>query len=222
VLQQIARVAVVVLVLSSSALAQFAGGAAFSMFPTSDLGPVTNNLVITNSPTGFTVTGQVLITVPLAPPSNAGFLVEWVIDRPLTSSFAFSNWTTTTDLDGFSSPPAGVVGNTSGQVTTEFTEPGMQGPSLSSLPMTLTNGAATWTLLTNTSGTFSGATPGAPTYYLRQHFWLDGVYDSGPGGTWTIDVPARSTIHQVPEPATLGVISTLGSLLLMRRRFRRA
>jgi hypothetical protein len=222
VLKQVARAAVALVVLSSSALAQFAGNAVFSMPPTSDLGPVTNNLVITNNLTGFTVTGQVLVNVPPAPPSNAGFLVEWVIERPLLPSFVFSNWTTTTDLDGFSAPPAGVVFNTNGQVQTEFTEPGMQSGSLSSLPMTLTNGAATWTLLSNTSGIFSGATPAGPTYFLKQHFWLDGVYDSGPGGTWTIDVPVVSSINQVPEPATLSGISTLGSLLLMRRRSRRA
>jgi hypothetical protein len=219
---QITIAAVALVFFSSAAMAQFAGNAFFSMLPTSTVGIPTNNLVITNTPSGFIVTGDVTVLTPSAPPSAAGFLVEWIIDRPLSTSFSFVNWTTTTTLDGFSAPPAGIAGNTSGQVSTEFTEPGMQGPSLSSLPMTLSAGAATWTTLSNTSGTFSGATPPTPVYFLRQHFWLDGVYQSGPGGNWVVDVPVASFISQVPEPATLGVLSTLGFALLMRRSRRKS
>jgi hypothetical protein len=214
--QQIAVAAVVIVFVSSSAMAQFAGNAFFSMLPTSTVGIPTNNLVITNTLNGFTVAGDVTVLVPSAPPAAAGFLVEWIIDRPLSPGFTFTNWTTTTNLDGFSAPPVGIAGNTSGQVSTEFTEPGMQGPSQSSLPMTLIAGAATWPTLSNTSGVFSGNTPGAPIYFLRQHFWLDGVYQSGPGGNWVVDVPVDSFITQVPEPATLGVLATLGFALLMR------
>jgi hypothetical protein len=201
-------------------MAQFAGPAVFSTPPFSQLGPVTNNLVITNTANGFTVTGDATVQCPVAPPQAAGILVEWVIDRPLSPSFSFSNWTTTTNLDGFSAPPPGSAGNTSGLVRTEFTEPGMQNPSQSQIPMSLSNGFATWTLLSNTSGTFSGATPAAPQYFLRQHFFLDGIYDSGPGGPWVVDVPVDSFITEVPEPAAGSVASMLALFVMARRRNR--
>jgi hypothetical protein len=213
----------VLLILFSGSLArgQFAGSAFFSSAPTSQLGPVTNNLIIKNTANGFTVTGQVLIACPATPPTDAGVLVDWVIDRALSSSYAFSNWTTTTNLTGFSLPPPGASGTTAGSALTEFTEPSMTSPSQSLLPMTLVNGAATWASLTNTSATFSGATPASPVYYLRQHFFLDGVYQVGPGGNWVVDVPLDSFITQVPEPAASGVVALVG-LSMMARRSRSA
>jgi len=220
-LQQSKWAAVTVMFLSSSAMAQFAGNAFFSTVPFSQLGPVTNNLVITNTANGFTVTGDATIFALPAPPTAAGILVEWVIDRPLSPSFTFTSWTTTTILDGFSLPPVVTAGNTGGVVTTEFSEPGMQGPSQSSLLMSLVGGSATWISLSNTSGAFSGATPATPTYFLRQRFFLDGVYLAGPGGNWVVDVPVDSFIQQLPEPAMMGVMSAFG-LALIARRSRRA
>jgi hypothetical protein len=93
----------------------------------------------------------------------------------------------------------------------------MQGPSQSSINMSLVNGAATWNN-SSSSGLFSGATPATPTYYLRQYFFLDGVYLNGPGGNWVIDVPVDSFISEVPEPAMLGTISVLGFILTLRSR----
>ena len=97
----------------------------------------------------------------------------------------------------------------------------MQPASLSSYAMTLTNGMATWSTGPINSGTFSGATPASPTYYLRQHFFLDGTYLSGPGGTWTVDVPLDSYITQVPEPGMISLLSVVGLFAVTRRGVRR-
>lgn len=193
---------VLVLVGWSSAVqaALFTGGASFTTAPTSQLGAVTNNLVITNTLNGFVVTGQVLINVPAAPQS--GLLVEWVVERPLDPTYAgpFNLFTTTT-LDGFSLPPPGAFAPSAGRVTSEFTtHPG----SVSAVPMTLANGidVPPWTpAITVTSPVFT-YTPGVG-LTLRQYFFLDAVYTAGAGGTWTIDVPVETRVDPVPEPTAL-------------------
>jgi hypothetical protein len=58
------------------------------------------------------VSGQAIINV--GSPSN-GILVEWIVERPLDPSYGGPfNLQTTTILDGFSAPPAGTFGPTSG------------------------------------------------------------------------------------------------------------
>lgn len=184
--------------------------------PTSQLGTVTGNtLVLTSTPNGFIVSGQVIITVPAAP--SSGILVEWIVDRPLDPLYAgpFS-LNTTTVLDGFSLPPIGGFQNTAGNVSSEFTNVGTA--SYSSISMTLVNGVDNppWINLSNTSSTFTYA-PSAGT--LRQHFVLDGVYAGGPGGTWTIDVPVTTFVSaSVPEPS--GMVLGLAGACLMGLVFR--
>lgn len=195
----------------------FLGAAAFSSGPTSQLGSVTNNLVVTNTANGFTVSGQVIITINVAPPTNAGTLVQWTVDRPLdpayTGPFTLS---TTTVLNGFSAPPVGVFQPTSGQVSSEFTNVGAA--SQSQIPMTLVNGldSPPWNNLTSTSSTFLYA-PSAGN--LRQSFVLDGVYLAGPGGTWTIDVPVTTFATSVPEPSglVLGILAASSGFVFWRR-----
>lgn len=182
--------------------ALFSGPAAFTTAPWSQMGPVTNNLVLTNTPTGFVVSGQAIINV--GSPSN-GILVEWIVERPLDPSYAGPfNLQTTTILDGFSAPPAGTFGPTSGIAKSEFTS---HPTSLSSISVGLVNGldSPLWTPpLTATSPVFL-YTP-AVGLVLRQHFFVDGVVLSGPGGNWVIDVPLKSQVTSspsaVPEPSS--------------------
>ena len=201
----------------------FSGTAAFSSAPTSQLGSVTNNLILTNTANGFVVSGQVLINVGVAPPTHSGILVDWVVDRPLDPTYAGPfNLTTTTVLTGFSAPPVGTFQNTSGMVVSEFTNVGAA--SQSQLPMSLVNGidSPSWTSLTNSSSTFFYS---PSTGNLEQHFILDGVYLGGPGGTWKIDVPLRTFVTtSVPEPSgmVLGLLGACSGWLFWRKNSRRA
>jgi hypothetical protein len=209
-MRQTIFVAALALLASSTCYAQFSGPSAFTTAPWSQLGTVTNNLVLTDTANGFIVSGQVLVNVPSTTTTISGILVSWTVDRPLTFPYGPATLTTTTDLSGFSSPPPGAVGNTTGQVQSIYSNYLGTTTSLSSIPMSLVAGVDSppWISLTNTSAPFSHtATPGQS---LHQTFFLDGIYFSGPGGTWTIDVPVTSFVT-VPEPSSL----VLGSLSLV-------
>jgi len=198
--------------------ALFSGPSGFTNLPTSQLGAVTNNLVLTDTATGFVVSGQVLISVPAG--SVAGTLATWTVDRPLDSSYGTSSMITTTELDGFSQPPIGAFGTTSGVVASTFTN--FPNLSYSSIPMLLTGGAATWTKLSVSSAPFVYTSGGVN--FLHQVFQLDGVQLAGPGGTWIVDVPVTTTATVVPEPSTLvlGAAGFLGLLGWRQSRRRRA
>lgn len=195
----------------------FSGSSFFNTFPTSQLGTVTNNLVLTDNVNGFVVSGQVLINVPAAPVS--GTLAFWVVDRPLDPSYGTGSLVTTTVLNGFSAPPPGSIGNTSGNVRSGFTN--FPGVSQSLIPMTLLGGVDTppWISLSATSSTFTYTSGGVN--FLRQIFDLDGIYFGGPGGTWTVDVPVSTfAFSVVPEPTWLLLPSLAFAGLLIRRRCR--
>lgn len=187
--------------------ALFSGPAGFTTVPWSQIGTVTNNLTITDTANGFIVAGQVLISVPPGGP-NGGILAAWVVDRPLDPTYGTSLLSTTTLLDGYSAPPPGVIQTTAGWTFSEITS--FPGPSNSFIPITLTNGAATWNNVTVNSITFPYVSGG--TEFLRQVFELDGSQLNGPGGTWTIDVPVETSINIVPEPSTL-LLAGMGGLL---------
>ena len=185
---------------ATSQAALFSGPAAFTTAPWSQMGSVTNNLVITNTPTGFVVSGQAIINVGS---SSTGLLVEWIVERPLDPTYAGPfNLQTTTILSGFSAPPAGTFSPTSGIAKSEFTS---HPTSVSAISVGLVNGidSPLWSSLTATSPVFV-YTPAAG-LVLRQHFWVDGVVLSGPGGNWIIDVPLESQANVaqvVPEPSS--------------------
>lgn len=215
----------VLLLVASAAQAQFfagpAGNAFFAMAPQSQLGPVTNNLVITHFPTHFTVTGQVIINTP--PGAAAGTLVEWEIRRALDPGWGTGTLYTGTQLIGFSAPPAGgTYGTTSGSVVTLATNfPGFfPGGSSSMVPMTLTNGAATWGVI---MGSFPFVYTSGGVNYVQQRFQLDGVQLTGPGGAWVVDVPIDSFLQAtpVPEPASALMFAAGGLALVWARRQRR-
>src|SRR4051794_14582690 len=92
--------------------ALFSGPSSFTAGPTTQLGALKNNLVLTDNANGFVVSGQVLITVP--PGNVAGTLVSWTVDRPLDATYGTGSLNTTTVLSGFSQPPVGTIGTTSG------------------------------------------------------------------------------------------------------------
>lgn len=208
--------ALAVMLIGGTAQAQlFSGGAFFSTLPSTQLGPMTHTLTITNTAGGFFVAGVATINVP--PTGAAGTLLSYIVDRPLNPAYGTNTLTTTTVLDGFSQPPVGAVGNTSGYVNSEFTN--FPGASQSIIPITLPGGTATWVLLSNTSAPFVYTSGG--TNYLRQRFDLDGVYQGGPGGAWLVDIPAWTTANAIPEPATAALAGLgLGVLVLSRWRQR--
>lgn len=193
---------------SGVATAQFSGPATFSTAPWSQMGTVTNNLTITNTPTGFNVAGQVLVNVPSTVPPTSGILVAWVVDRPVINGYTGNNMFTTTVLDGYSLPQMGGGGNTSGYTSTIFTDYLGTTTSLSTVPMTLVNGFDNpqWNSLTDTSALFNYTAGTGQS--LRQVFFLDGIYNGGPGGTWVIDVPVISFFTPVPEPTTWALLGT--------------
>lgn len=108
---------------------------------------------------------------------------------------------TTTILDGFSAPPPGAFQQTGGSVQSYDTN--FQGPSTSFIPMTLIKSIAVWSNITVNSSSFAYTSGG--TNFLRQRFDLDGVQLSGPGGTWTIDVPVTTIVTLVPEPSSIAL-----------------
>ena len=196
----------------------------FSQGPTSQLGNLTNNLILLVVPNGFEVQGDVTIAVPAGP--KAGTLVSWEVRCPLTATSA-TGVSTTTKLDGFSQPPAvGTFNPTSGAVETTVTGVGI--PSLAKIPISLLNGAATWNNLVAQSGPYNLNPP--PTGDLVQRFTVDGVQASGPGGNWVVDVPVSSVLNGPPAPAPgiapwgLAALAALllGSGTILRRRRQRA
>jgi hypothetical protein len=205
----------VMVVASTAQGALFSGVASFTSGPTTQVGTITGStLSINNFGNGFDITGQVTISV--APGAHSGTLLQWVVDRPLDPLYlpAVSSMSTTTNLTGFSLPPAGsTFGPTSGQSYTAFNL--YPGTSQSTIPLALVNGAATWNNLTNTSSTFTYTTGGVQ--YVRQVFDLDGVVLTGPGGNWIVDFPV-STFVNVPEPMTMSLLATGLAVTLRRRR----
>lgn len=202
------------------ASAQFSGPAAFTVTPWSQLGGVTNNLTITNTANGFTVQGQVIVSVPAGGPLS-GILVGWEVDRPVVNGYTANGIWTTTILDGYSLPPGGGGGNTTGYTSTQFTDYLGTTTSLSLIPMTLINGMDNpqWNFLSATSTPFNHV--GGVGQNLRQVFWLDGIYNGGPGGNWVIDVPVTSFITVVPEPSTYALLGSAAICLAgwrLRRR----
>jgi MYXO-CTERM domain-containing protein len=207
------------------ARAQFAPSnppATFFVNPTSTMGTVTGNtLVLTPLANGFVVSGQVFVTIPAGP--SSGVLVQWSVIRRIDPAFSGSGLMTNTVLTGFSSPPVGTFGTTSGIVTTDwrfFAGSGFVGGSQSSIPMTLVNGIdnPAWTGLTASSGGSgftwtAGFFPGA---VMQQDFTLFGNYTSGPGGVWVIDVPVTSIT--VPAPGAAALLAAGGLFATRRRR----
>ncbi len=202
-----ARLALALAACAGSANAQFAPSnppPTFFVNPTSTMGTVTGNtLVLTPLPNGFTVAGQVTITIPPGPVS--GNLVSWSVIRRIDPAFSGSGLMTNTVLTGFSAPPPGTFGAASGTVSSSwrfFAGSGFVGGSLSSIPMTLVNGidSPPWTGLTANSGGSgftwtAGFFPGA---VMQQDFTLNANYTSGPGGTWVVDVPVTSVTFVPP------------------------
>jgi hypothetical protein len=191
------------LIVAGRAYAQFSGPSFFHTTPWSQIGTVTNNLTLTDTANGFVVSGQVIVNVPATTNPIAGILVSWTVDRPLQFPFGPSLLTTTTDLSGFSAPPSGIVGNSAGMVQSIYTDYLGTTTSLSAIPMQLVAGVDNppWINLSVTSAVFNHTA--SPGQFLRQTFFLDGIYFSGPGGNWVIDVPVSSYVTVVPEPSSL-------------------
>jgi hypothetical protein len=209
---------------SSTALAQFSPSNAppvFYVAPTSAMGTVTNNLVLTPQANGFVVSGQVIVSIPAG--TSSGILAQWTVIRRIDPAFSGSGLMTQTTLTGFSAPPIGTFATTSGTVVTDWIfnigSAPFVGGSQSSLPMTLVNGvdSPAWNSLSANSGGSgftwtAGFFPGAA---LQQTFTLFGNY-SGPGGNWVIDVPVTSEIIPAPSAQALGALGLTG--LGARRR----
>lgn len=208
---------------ASVAHAQFAPSnppATFWVLPTSGMGTVTNNLTLTPLPNGFVVSGQVIVNIPAG--ASSGILAQWSVIRRIDPAFSGSGLQTNTVLTGFSLPPAGTFGTTSGVVTTDWrfnAGGGFVGGSQSSVPMTLVNGVdvPAWTGLSATSpgGGFTWTAGFFPGAVMQQDFTIFGNYTGGAGGNWVIDVPVTSVT--IPAPGAAAVLG-LGGLMAARRR----
>jgi hypothetical protein len=191
---------------------------------------VGNTLTITSIPNGFQVTGQIQVSIapnPTAP--LTGILLNYTVEQPIDPTYPFNpGLFTTTVIDGFSLPPPGSVGSTAGFVHSSIvTLPSTYlAPSISNIPLSLVAGVdnPAWTPAIVAS---SGAFPftGAPNMVLRQEFTLDGIYNSGPGGIWTIDLPVQTFVSSVPEPSTFALtalgLAGLGMVGWKARRCRK-
>ena len=211
-----AAVLVVALTAAAGHAALFSANAFFSQAPSSQLGPiVSNSIVINNGPGSITVSGVVKVQVP--PGAVSGTLIEWNVDRLLSNSYPSGNLITVTTLAGFSQPPGfGTYGNTSGFTAGFFDQ--YPAASKSNIPLTLTNGAATWNQITVQSTPFF-YTAANGLHYLRQRFELDGVQLNGIGGLWTIDLPITTEVKVVPEPGAAGLaLAGLGATVAICRR----
>ncbi len=193
----------------------------YSQAPISQLGPIVGNtLNITPTLTGFIVSGQIQIQMPAGPVS--GTLLTYAVDRKLNAGYGTNGaMTSSTQLLGFSQPPAGTYGNTSGVVHSYFTN---YYPAQSNSPIGVNLVAGVdlpaWNpTLTATSLPFSYTSGG--TQYLRQRFDVDGIQIAhAGGGIWIVDVPVTSIAIPVPEPGTalLGVVGCAAVAMLRRRR----
>ncbi|MBS0266952.1 MAG: hypothetical protein JSS02_33810, partial [Planctomycetes bacterium] len=150
-MKRMAFVLGVLLVATRCEAALFSGPAVFSATPSSQLGPVTSSLVITNTTNGFIVTGTVSVTVPATTSQLSGILATWVVDRPLDPTYGSGTLTTTTIVNGTSSPPIGIFGFTTGKASSEFSNVGAASESY--VGLSLINGLdiPPWTGLTATS-----------------------------------------------------------------------
>lgn len=192
--------------------------------PTSQLGPIVfNSLTITPLTNGFSVTGQVHVNVPATSTPIGGLLLAYEVDYPVDPTYPFNPALfTSTIVSGFSQPPIGLAGNTAGVVDSVIlTLPSTPlAPSLSNVPLFLVNGidSPPWTPpLVGNSSVFGFA--GAPNMVLRQRFTLDGIYNTGPGGLWIIDLPADTIYTVVPEPSTaLLVLGGMAMIFVRRQR----
>jgi hypothetical protein len=187
----------------------FTGPAAFTLGPSTQLGPPpANALVLTSTGNGFVAAGTVTVTV--APAPVAGSLAFWEIDRPFTLSTA-TTFVTTSSLDGLVAPPLGGFGPTGGTLRSYVIDTANNNAILpgttSQIALSLINGATTWTMLSTNSPSFT--LPAYNFYAVRQVFDLDGVYLGGPGGSWVVDVPAGSDVvpAPVPEPASYALMA---------------
>ncbi len=213
---------------ANSAQALLIGAPTWNTPPSSAMGSITlNTLAATSLGNGFSVSGQIDVNITTA--TAAGILLEYEIDWPIDPAYPFNpSLFTTTIIDGYSLPPIGTVGNTFGFVDSYIvTLPNtMLVPSAAALPLSLVAGidSPAWSPpIGINSGTF--AFGGAPGMALRQHFFLDGNYMSGPGGIWTIDLPVITMVSQmpaVPEPNAiyLAICSLMGICGVCWRRSR--
>lgn len=185
----------------------FSGPAFYSVAPYTQMGTSTNLLTINSlNPLGFSVAGQFIVNVPAGP--VAGTLLYYEVRRPLNLTFGTQNLNILQYLVGFSQPPAGTYGNTSGYCRTYLDVGGQNATSL----LNLTNGVQTWNW--NVQSPFFNYTSGTD-IFLVQEFTLDGSKLSGPAGQWVVDLPVDSLM--TPEPGSLAVLA-LGAVFLRRRK----
>ena len=196
----------------------------FTTLPTSAIGTVLNPnaLIVTPLTNGFVASGTLQISVPAGPVS--GILAQWTIERRVDPTYSGVGIQTSTILTGFSTPPVGTFGITSGTVTSTWQHvPSytLVGGSTSTVPMTLVNGidSPAWNSLTANSSPFVW-TAGFSTAVLQQQFTLFGNYTSGPGGVWLVDVPVTSIVVPEVPSLLLGSLALGGMLLFVRFRRR--
>ena len=181
-----------------------------------------NPWIFTPVPGGFSLTGQVTVTVPAG--TSSGTLLAWganyQIDNTLTTPGLYM---TTTALTGFITAPAGGAAD-GGSLDTYFNDKSanvINPGSVSSIAFGYTAGAST----TNypppgpvTSGNFF-YTPVVGNFdFLEQSYFASYSYSGATPGVYTLDFPATSTASPTPEPTAALLLAFGGPLLLGLRR----
>lgn len=202
-------VGVVLSVVAHAAPPLFTGPGFFSVAPNTQMGIITANwLAVNYTSFGFMVAGQFHVAVQSG--ATSGTLLNYQVKRPLNTSYG--SWFTNLEtwLVGFSQPPAGgTYSPTTGFVNSYLEISGQP----AQIPLSLTNGAATWNI--NMAGPSFNYVSGVDAF-LVSDFQLDASRLSGPGGTWIVDLPVLTEF--VPEPSALALLGLAGLAVLMRRK----
>jgi hypothetical protein len=199
----------------------FLGSAYFSMQPntTASGGIIANTLTVTDTSTGFIVSGTVTIGVNGG--TEAGTLLQWEVLRPLDPGWGSGTMTNTSSLTGWIDAPAGSLA-ASGTLLTEYTATGSStailGPFLYSWPSPGTTFFPPPPAVTTSPFVYTSN----GTQFLRQRFDIDYSYAGSGPATYSIDFPAESITQPVPEPSTLALICTGAIALLASWRRSRA
>lgn len=220
----------VALATASAAHAQlfFFGSPSFSIVPPysapGNIITQINPWIFSPLPMGFSITGQVMVTVPAG--TSSGVLLAWDAAYQIDNSLSLAGtYQTTTNYTGFITAPAGGTGD-SGVMTTQFTDKtiGVSNPaSVSTIAFSYATGAGT----TNfpppgpaSSPTFT-YTPAPPDLeYIEQFYSVSYSYSGAVPGIYILDFPATSTAAVTPEPTAAALLALAAPLLLGLRRRR--
>lgn len=189
----------------------FSGPSFFALAPfTMAPGTSTNNLVLTDTANGFTVSGQFLVNVNSG--ASSGSLLQYWVRRPIDPLSPTQAENLTVNFSGFIDCPVGGLADSMQCANVNTAAPA----SFTLVNVAYLGGTITpFTISTSTAYTH---VMGAG-WFLEQRLNVNYSYSAGTAGQYIVDLPATTESQPVPEPATLGALG-LGLAVLARRRLR--